>query len=114
MELPCKGCRGACCGPVPITGPEVKKIKKKIKSMPVKMRNELKNQQRFYGTCIFYDQDNDKCGIYSARPAICDAFGHYANLVCFRKPEAVKKEHWSPKEEPAGILSVDFKWEHFE
>jgi len=35
-DLPCKGCRGMCCGPVPITEQELKKIKKKIKAMPKK------------------------------------------------------------------------------
>jgi hypothetical protein len=32
--LPCQGCKGLCCGPVPVSENEVKKIKKKIQSMP--------------------------------------------------------------------------------
>jgi hypothetical protein len=42
--LPCKGCKGLCCGPVAVTENELNKIKKKIKSMPSKMREALKNQ----------------------------------------------------------------------
>ena len=84
-SLPCKGCKEMCCGPVPITEDELKKIKKKIKTMPTKTRLDLKNQQRYFGTCILYDEINDWCGIYSVRPSICRAFGYYKNLVCFRK-----------------------------
>lgn len=112
-SLPCKGCKGLCCGPVPVTEQEVKNIKKKIKSMPLKNRLALENQQRYFGTCIFYDLDNDKCGIHSARPSICRAFGNYSNLVCFRKPEAAAAENWNAKEMHAGILSVDFTWKDF-
>ncbi|KFN01607.1 hypothetical protein [Bacillus clarus] len=42
-SLPCNGCEGMCCGPVPITKDELKKIKKKIKNMPRKARLDLKN-----------------------------------------------------------------------
>ncbi|KEO83827.1 YkgJ family cysteine cluster protein [Tumebacillus flagellatus] len=111
--LPCTGCRGLCCGPVPVTEQELKKIKKKIKSMPPKLRAELEGQKRFFGTCIFFDQDKDRCGIHSVRPAICRAFGLHKNLVCFRKPEAAVKANWSAAEAPVGILSEDFTWKDF-
>lgn len=112
-DLPCKGCRGMCCGPVPITEQELKKIKKKIKAMPKKMSLDLKNQQRLYGTCIFYDEINDRCGIHSARPSICRAFGHYKNLVCFRKPTVSVRKNYIANELPIGILSIDFTWKDF-
>jgi uncharacterized protein len=113
-SLPCQGCRGLCCGPVPVTEKELKVIKKKVKSMPAKARTDLEKQQRFMGTCIFYDSDHDKCGIHSARPSICRAFGHFGNLICFRKPEAAASaEKWKALEAPAGILSVDFTWKDF-
>lgn len=102
-----------CCGPVPITEDEIKKIKKKIKGMPTKKRLDLKNQQRFFGTCIFYDQINDRCGIHSVRPSICQAFGYYKNLVCFRKPESASARNYTTNERPAGMLSVDFTWKDF-
>lgn len=76
-DLPCKGCKGLCCGPVPISERELRHIKKHIKKMPAKRRDSLKNQQRFLGTCIFFDEANDCCGIHSVRPAICRAFGHH-------------------------------------
>lgn len=112
-ELPCKGCRGMCCGPVPITEQELKKIKKKIKAMPKKISLDLKNQQRFYGTCIFYDEINDRCGIHSVRPSICRAFGYYNNLVCFRKPTVAVGKNYIASELPIGILSIDFTWKDF-
>lgn len=110
---PCDGCKGLCCGPVPVTMQELKEIKKKIKSMSIDKRVELKNQIRYYGTCIFYDLDKDKCGIYSARPEICRVFGYYKNLLCFRKPELATKNNWYAKENHVGILSLDFTWIDF-
>ncbi|HAM81983.1 YkgJ family cysteine cluster protein [Ornithinibacillus bavariensis] len=111
--LPCKGCKGMCCGPVPITEAELKRIKKKVKAMPLKKRLELEKQQRFFGTCIFYDEVNDRCGIHSVRPSICRAFGHHQNLVCFREPKLAIKDNYIADEKPVGILSVDFTWRDF-
>jgi len=113
-QLPCNGCRGLCCGPVPVTGSELAAIKKAVIKMPVLKRRELRDQLRFPGTCIFYDQDNDQCGIHSSRPGVCRAFGHFSNLICFRMPEAAAQEQWDATERPAGILSVDFTWKYFE
>lgn len=112
-SLPCKECKGLCCGPVPITKQELKNIKKQIIGMSLKYRSELRNQHRYFGTCIFYDLDNDKCGIHSVRPSICRAFGHYNNLICFKKPEAATEQDWNVTEDPIGILSVDFTWKDF-
>ncbi|WP_274364325.1 YkgJ family cysteine cluster protein [Paenibacillus thermotolerans] len=113
--LPCQGCRGLCCGPVPVTEQEYKRIKKSVKAMPDKKRQQLKEQERFPGTCIFFDLERDRCGIYAARPEVCKMFGLYQGMACFRKPEAAVKpmEHRRP-EKPAGILSIDFTWKHFE
>ncbi|MGC7872794.1 YkgJ family cysteine cluster protein [Desulfosporosinus sp. SYSU MS00001] len=113
-SLPCKECRGLCCGPVPITIQDLRSIKTALKLMPEVRRSELKKQKRYFGTCIFYDLDKDICGIHKARPSICRAFGHYKNLICFRKPEASKDLNWVVTEDPIGILSVDFTWKDFD
>jgi uncharacterized protein len=112
-SLPCKGCKGLCCGPVPVTEQELKRIKKKIKSMPNKDRLAFENQKRHFGTCIFYDLDNDKCGIHLVRPSICRAFGYFKNLTCFRMPNLAAAENWKVKEIFVGILSEDFTWKDF-
>lgn len=112
-HLPCQGCRGLCCGPVPVTEIELKTIRKKVKAMPVKVRSELENQQRHFGTCLFYDMEKDRCGIHAVRPSVCRAFGHYSNLVCFRKPEAAAAEQWRATGAHVGILTVDFTWQDF-
>jgi len=113
-QLPCQGCKGLCCGPVPITREERKRIRKKLDSMPQKERDALRKQERFYGTCIFYDLDRDRCGIHSARPAVCKAFGLYSNMVCFRKPEAAGKGLWlRHPSDYEGVLSEDFTWKDF-
>lgn len=111
--LPCKGCHGLCCGPVPVTLQELRNITKEIRSMPPKVRFELENQPRHFGTCIFYDLEQDKCGIHLVKPSICRAFGHYKNLACFRQPEAAAKEDWNTLELPAGLLTIDFTWKDF-
>lgn len=112
-SLPCQGCKALCCGPVPVTEKELKNIKKSIKAMPLNKRLALKNQQRGFGTCIFYDMEKDRCGIHQARPGVCRAFGYHKNLVCFRKPEAATKEHWVTMDKVVGILSTDFTWRDF-
>lgn len=112
--IPCSGCRGLCCGPVPITTAEFEAIKREIKSMPARQRSDLKNQERYFGTCIFYDLENDKCGIHWARPSICKAFGYYRNLICFRNPWAASEKDWVAMEDPAGVLSIHYKWKDFE
>jgi len=113
-HLPCQGCRGLCCGPVPITKEERQSIRKRVRAMAPDEREALRRQERFYGTCIFYDLDRDRCGIHSARPSVCRAFGYYNNLICFRSPEAAAKGYWNPPEEGfEGILSEDFTWKDF-
>ncbi|MBB6672706.1 YkgJ family cysteine cluster protein [Cohnella nanjingensis] len=112
-QLPCQGCRGMCCGPVPITESELKRIRKYVRGMPLPARSKLEGQLRFFGTCIFYDQDQDKCGIHPARPAVCRAFGLHRNLVCFRMPEAASGEAWAAGEPSVGVLSADFVWNDF-
>jgi Fe-S-cluster containining protein len=111
--LPCQGCKGLCCGPVPVTEKEFKKIHKQIKTMPRKIREELENQPRLLGTCIFYDLHKDQCGIHMVRPEICRMFGYHKDLVCFRKPELATKEKVTFKERQIGYLSIDFTWKNF-
>jgi uncharacterized protein len=113
-DLPCQGCRGLCCGPVPVSKTELKEIKKKVKAMPQKLRANLRNQPRPYGTCMFYDMERDMCGIYSVRPGVCRAFGHHENLVCFRKPEVAVKPSWNLEEPSVGLLTWDITWKDFD
>lgn len=112
-NLPCKECSGLCCGPVPVTEHELQAIKKLVKRMPLQYYSDIKNQQRYFGTCIFYDLDSNKCGIYSERPSICKAFGLYHNLSCFKAPMAASVKDWSVMEKSFGLLSIDFTWNYF-
>ncbi|WAH37909.1 YkgJ family cysteine cluster protein [Alicyclobacillus dauci] len=112
-NLPCQGCKGLCCGPVPVTEKELKKIKKKVRSMPPRIRSNLQNQPRHFGTCIFYDLDQDRCGIHSVRPEVCRAFGYHKNLVCFRNPAAATEGTWMAEDMHVGLLTVDITWKDF-
>jgi Fe-S-cluster containining protein len=111
-SIPCDSCKAICCGPVPVTKKELIEIKKGIKRNPEKYK-ELMKQQQYFGNCIFLNLDTYKCEIYSFRPSICKAYGNYKNLPCIRKPEAASKEYLVVKDDPAGILSVDFTWKDF-
>lgn len=102
-----------CCGPVPVTESDLKRIRRHVRSMPRGDRDKLKDQLRFFGTCIFFDQDEDKCGIHPARPDICRAFGLHDNLVCFKQPDAATGASWSTTEPAAGVLSADYQWRDF-
>lgn len=112
-RLPCAGCKGLCCGPVPITQRELQNIKDHIIRVSRSYRAGLKSQTRYFGTCIFYDLDKDKCGIYLVRPSICRAFGNYKNLTCFKQPVVATNQNWEVTENPVGLLSVDFTWKDF-
>lgn len=78
--------------------------------MPSKIRLNLQNQTRHYGTCIFYDLDQDRCGIHSARPEVCKAFGYHKNLVCFRSPKSATQGNWMARESHVGFLTLDITW----
>jgi uncharacterized protein len=112
-NLPCQGCKGLCCGPVSITQDDLKRIKRKLNRMPVKIREELKNQKRYSGTCIFYDIHKDRCGIYESRPKVCIMFGYYKGMACFKNPALASKNSRINLENPIGILSLDYKWDFF-
>jgi uncharacterized protein len=112
-KLPCETCKGLCCGPVPVTEKELKAIKEKVRSMPAGRKTELQKQMRFHGTCIFDDLDNDRCGIYSARPEVCRKFGYHENLACPFAPKVAAKEEWYSKDEHIGLLSINFTWKDF-
>lgn len=113
QSISCNECKGLCCGPVPVKKQELINIKKEIKKMPKKLREELENQQRDFGTCIFYDDINNRCGIQAVKPSICRAFGYYKNLICFQHPELASQKNWIVNEMPVGILSYDFTWKYF-
>lgn len=110
--LPCQDCNGMCCGPVSVSQQELDKIKKKVKNMPKRLRDNLKKQTRFFGTCIFYDNEKNRCGIYTSRPNACRMFGYYKGMSCFRNPELATKSQ-KEESEVVGILSIDYTWKDF-
>lgn len=61
------GC-GDCCGLIPCTETEFKRIEKHIKE------HKIEPVEYASGTCPLYQ--NGKCSVYSIRPLICKLFGH--------------------------------------
>lgn len=115
----CTNC-GLCCGPVPVTKNELKKIKKEVNKMSFSKIQKLRSQKRDPLTCIFRDLENDKCSIYKARPDICRMFGFYKEMKCPNNPEHATKSREegnkrierNTKNNPVvGVLSVNITWD---
>lgn len=68
MIFKCLNC-GGCCGPVPVSNEEEKKIKKFI----TKNKLKIKKAKKFSIDCKF--RVDNKCQIYEVRPEICRNFG---------------------------------------
>lgn len=74
----CTGCGAYCSALLPVSGKEIKEIRRYIK------KNHIQEQQRNYPvknigfdlTCPFlnYSKRNNKCEIYPVRPEICKSF----------------------------------------
>lgn len=114
--LPCGNCKGFCCGPVPVTEQELRKIKKKVKTMPPKLLSHLKNQTRHFGTCIFLDLDKNTCAIYSVRPEVCKMFGYHKELPCMFNPKLATNnlpKQFHTERKNASMLSIDYTWKDF-
>lgn len=115
----CTNC-GDCCGPVPVTGQELKRIREKIKKMPLATMYRLKSQNKSPFDCILRDAEKNECSIYDVRPDICRMFGFYEDMVCPNNPEhAVKSleeghkriERNTKNDSVVGILSIDITWD---
>lgn len=72
----CSGCGSCCSRFLPVSGKEVKVIKRYIQ------KNHIKEQKHLYPTaqpvddwtCPFRSEKERKCLIYEVRPAICQDF----------------------------------------
>lgn len=117
MGFQCENC-SACCGPVPVSRNELKKIQQYIKKMPKRLE-KLKEQSRGPLACMFVDKDTNKCAIYSVRPTICRMYGYYQGMACFTNPEYATKSKAEgnkmlglDKAAPVGILSITVTWKN--
>ncbi len=70
-DFSCKNC-GKCCGPVPITPHEVRKIEKYLAKRPSIKRKAA--SKTFSINCVFRDEVTKSCMIYPCRPKICKIF----------------------------------------
>lgn len=90
-KFECHNC-GNCCGPVPITVQERIKIEHFLKSHP-EIAKEAKKKV-FSLSCVFRDEKNKKCLIYSCRPEICKLF-------------QCGNEHWKKQITPPTLTEKD-------
>lgn len=67
----CTGCGSCCSDLLPVSGKEIKEIKRYIK------KNHIQEQKHTFDlTCPFLNdsKSKDKCTIYQVRPEICRSF----------------------------------------
>jgi len=113
----CINC-GECCGPVPVTEQELKRIQKELKNMSKEKVLRLKNQKRPTLMCMFRDMAENKCSIYSVRPILCRMFGTYSGMVCPNNPRSAVIGHKEGMErllnngKLVGILSIQYTWDN--
>lgn len=117
-EFACTNC-GSCCGPVPVSRQELTIIKEAVKKMSKKRIQQLQNQKRDTFTCLLLDTKMKRCSVYENRPKICQMFGFYQGMACPNNPShatksrgAGEKELKHMKQEMAGVLTTQIKWEH--
>ena len=87
----CTGCGECCSNRLPMSQPEINKIKTYIKKHNIKECKNLRiPEAMIVGACPFLDvnKPNNKCTIYEVRPRICQKF------ICDTKqlPEWTKEE----------------------
>lgn len=88
----CSRC-GSCCGLfIPFTEKELYTIKDYVKEHNIKPVNRINPVTRqFKAHCCFYDEPNQKCTIYEARPFACKDF------KCDRKNWKEKRDFYEKR-----------------
>ena len=77
----CTNC-GACCGHIPITPGDYKRIHLFLKDN--EYAREVMQRPHNPPECIFHDNELKRCAIYAVRPMICRLFGVAKGLDCPR------------------------------
>lgn len=111
----CQNC-GDCCGPIPVSGEELRKILEAINQMSPRERKRLKNQKRDEFACPLRDEEKKQCSVYEARPQVCRLQGRVEGMPCARNPGApvmskAAEQAMLESIGPAiGILGLDIGW----
>lgn len=82
QPLPCSSCHSECCGTVPLSEADVRRIRLHLAGQPAAEVERVKAQQRGPLTCPFVDTDHWRCFVYEARPAVCRLFGAVPEMPC--------------------------------
>lgn len=85
-SLPCSSCHCDCCGPVPLSEADVRRIRRHLASQPAAEVERVKVRQRDAMTCPFVDTERWRCFVYEVRPEVCRQFGQIAGLPCPHAP----------------------------
>lgn len=95
-ESACAACGGACCvgesGFIWINESEIKELAKLLKISTAELKEQylfrldgrysIKEKEYENGVaCVFFDEINKNCGIYSARPAQCRSFPFWSRYA---------------------------------
>lgn len=118
VKFDCKQC-GCCCGPVPITKPELMVLQAGIDLISQEERDRIKSQHRDLLTCILLDLETNRCSVYNYRPLVCRQYGQVRELQCPNnqglKLKSGKKEIMQiSRYDIAGILGMNLGWKELE
>jgi uncharacterized protein len=89
--LPCNTCNAGCCGSFPLGTRDFATIFAYLKTLPIDEVKRLADQKREDFDCCFLDKETFRCGVYPARPLVCDLYGHAPSLTCDYLPESTGK-----------------------
>ena len=120
-RLPCAGCGGKCCGPVPVGAGEWAALVEAMRRLPSQAVDRLEAQERPDLACPLRDVEADRCAVYPVRPLVCRLWGEDPAAPCpygplaWRKPRpgevARIKERLARECGPVvGVLGIDLGW----
>lgn len=73
--MPCEAGCGECCGPAPVTAPELARVRAFVRDRDVKPAKASLS-------CPWFQ--NGGCSVYDVRPLVCRIYGHTPALPCSR------------------------------
>jgi Fe-S-cluster containining protein len=115
----CQNC-GECCGLIPVSGEELRRIREAINQMSREERERLKTQKRDKLTCPLRDIEKKGCAVYKARPQVCRMQGHVDRMPCPHNPnapvmtKATELMYLNGIGEAVGVLGIDIGWKELE
>ena len=114
-DLPCRGCKSACCERAPLSRAELRRIVRLLAARPAAEVERLAGMKRKPGMCPLVDTQRWRCSVYEARPAVCRLYGLIPDLQCPFRPlgrviSEAQEMAIAATSKPEHILGADVGW----